>query len=251
MSAPGDLPDFVAAVGGSTAKLFQGFVSNVLANPLKVAQYGSVQVMLINLDNTSFLACEYLFFDSISGQFVDAGILSADANHSIANDGWPVWELPVRADTLYLQNGTAGAPVAIVIGRPETRRKGMAAAFYPRRLFQAVVPANTAANTGIELPGQDGNNPAPVLRDCSGYNGLVTMIIGASQAITGQVQYAYRDKSGARVFTDILNNPGPATPSFNIGHPYGFVTWRFFTTAAAPATPTTVLVYVVPAEGDG
>lgn len=251
MSSPGDTRDWIVFIGGSTQKLFQGFVSNVQANPMAVAEFGSVQVMLLNLNNTDQLVLEYLFFDSISGQIVDTGVLSADANHSIAGDGWPVFELPVRADTFYLINGTAGAPLAIVVGRPETRRKGMAAAFYPRRLFQAVVPANTGNGTGIELPGQDGNNPSPVLRDCSSYNGLVTMIIGASQSITGQVQYAFRDKTGTRVFTDILNNPTPTTPSFNIGHPYAFVTWRFFTTAASPATPTTVIVYVVPAEGDG
>lgn len=252
MSAPGgDLPDFLVSVGGSTAKLFQGFVSNTLANPLKVAQYGSVQVILINLDNTSFLTCEYLFFDSSSGQFTDIGLLSADANHSIAGDGWPVWELPVRGDTLYLLNGTAGAPLAIVIGRPETRRKGMANGFYPRRLFSVSVPANTAINTVLQLPGQDGNNSVPVLRDCSSFNGLVTVLLNASQAITGKYQMGYRDFAGVHRVIDTFNNPGTTTAQLQIGHPFAYVTWQFQCLAASPATATTVQAIVVASGVDG
>lgn len=251
MSSPGDLPDFFTAVGGSTSKLFQGFVANTITNPLKVAQYGSVQVILLNLDNTSFLTVQYLFFDSVSGQYTDIGLLSADANHSVAGDGWPVWELPVRGDTLYLLNGTAGAPLAIVIGRPETRRKGMANGYYPRRLFSVSVPANTVINTVLQLQGQDGNNPVPVIRDCSNYNGLVAAFFNATQAITGKYQMGYRDFTGTHRVIDTFNNPGTTTAQLNIGHPFAYTSWQFQCLAASPATATTVQVIIVAAETDG
>lgn len=250
MTAP-DQPDWQLFVGGGTQKLFQGFISSSLANPLSVAAYGSVQVVLINLNNTDFLSAAYLFFDSVSGQFVDTGLLSADANHSITGDGWPVFELPVRGDTLYLQNGTAGAPLAIVIGRPETRRKGMANAFYPRRLFSVSVPANTVINTVLQLPGQDGNNPVPALRDCSGFNGQVTLLVNASQAITGKYQMGYRDYAGTHRVIDTFNNPGPTTTQLQIGHPFAYVSWQFQCLAASPATATTVQAILVGSETDG
>ena len=249
-SAP-DLPDWVTAVGATSAKLFQSFVSGGSGNTIPVGQYGSVQVLLGNLDGTSNLVVQYQFVDPASGFTVDTGLLSADARHDVAGDGFPVWELPVRAGNLVLINGTGGSPTAVVVGRPETRRKGMAGAYYPRRLFDVIVPASTASGTQIELPGTDSNNLTPVLRDCSGYNGLVTVLVSSTQAITGQVRCMFRDKSGARVATAIANNPTTTTQAISVGHPFGFVTWQFLTQAVSPASNTSVFVNVMPSETDG
>jgi hypothetical protein len=249
-AATTDVQDWFTAVSGAAIKLYQDFVGGG-GSTINVSQYSSVQVLLLNLDNTSFLSVEYEFVDSNSTQTIDSGLLSADANHSVAGDNWPVWELPVRANTLRLTNLTGGSPLAIVLGRPETRRKGMATSFYPRRVFQGTVPASTAANTGVELPGQDGNGNTPILRDCSNYNGLVTVNIGVTQSITGQVQFMFRDKSGARIATSIMTNPPTTSTPFQFGHPFAYMSWRFFTTAVSPASPTTVIVQVFPASGDG
>jgi hypothetical protein len=246
-----DLPDFVQSVGGAATKLFQNFVAGSPGNSIPVAGYGSVQVLLLNLDNASNLVVAYEFFDSVSGQIIDVGLLSADANHSIAGDGWPVWELPVRANTLVLINGTAGAPLAIVTGRPETRRKGMANAYYPRRLFSVVVPANTVINTILQLQGQDGNGPVPALRDCSNYNGAMTLFLNASQAITGKYQMSYRDVTGTKREIDTFNNPGATTAQLAIGHPFAYVSWQFQCLAASPASATTVQAILIAAETDG
>jgi len=251
MTAATDLPDYVAAVGGAATKLFSAFVAGGAGSTIAVGQYGSVQVLLGNLDGTSNLVVEYQFVDPASGFTVDIGLLSADARHDVAGDGFPVWELPVRAANLVLINASGGSPTALVIGRPETRRKGMAGAYYPRRLFDVIVPASTASNTQIELSGADGNNVTPVLRDCSGYNGLVTVLVSSTQALTGQVRCMFRDKAAGRVATAIANNPTTTTQAISVGHPFGFVTWQFLTQAVTPASNTSLFVNVIPSETDG
>jgi len=195
--ATGDLPDWIASVGGTSALLFNAAIPLVGA-VLDVAQYASVEVIIYNQDQASFYAVSYAFSDNATGLFADTGVLSADANGSVGGDSYPVWTLPVRGDTLALYNNTAGNLFAQVIGRPYAVRKGMSADYYPARHFQAGVPANSPTNTRVQLPGLDGNAPAPIIRDCSNYNGQCTALVLASGAITGQIQFTFRDKAGTQ-----------------------------------------------------
>lgn len=248
MTSPAaDLPDWLTAVGGTAQKLFQGFVAGV-GSEIPVGQFESVHVILGNIDGVSVLSVTYAFVDSQSGFTVDRGILTADLTLGTAGDGQPSWSLPVVADKLVLTNGTAGAPVAVVIGRPASSARKMLSDYFPARAFQANIPASSPVNTRVQLLGQDGNSPVPLSRDCSNYNGNMACIFGAGAAISGQIQYGYRDDTGARVFRGIANNPIAASQTLAIGHPFAFVTWWFITSAVSPASATLVFVNLIPAE---
>lgn len=246
-----DLPDFIQSVGGTSAVVFQGFVAAGAGNTLNVAQYESVQILLGNLDHASFLVVTYEFIDPVSGFIIESGLLSADATFSIAGDGLPSWTLPVAAGHLVLINATAGAPIAVVIGRPDRSAKLMNSDYYPVRTFQGTVPANSPNGTRIALPGQDGNNPVPALRDCSSYNGTMTALIVASGNITGQVQFRFRNDAAAAVDNGLMSNPTTAVQQVNFGHPFAFISWTFLCTAISPAANIAVKVVLVPAEVSG
>lgn len=251
MTTPaGDLPDWIGSVGGTSRQIFNGFVAGA-GSSIPVAQFNSVQVVLFNLDNTSVLTCEYQFKDSASGLVIESGLLSADANHSIAGDGVPTWGLPVIADTLLLVNSLGNSVAALVIGRPQITSKKMLCDFYPARNFTGTVPANSVSGTRIQLAGQDGNTAVPVLRDCSGYNGLVTANIATSGAITGQVQYGFRDKSGTVQHGIVAALTAATAVVLQSGHPFAYTSWSWLQVGTSPASAVGVTLILIPAEISG
>lgn len=251
MTAAADLPDWIRNVSGTSKAEFSGFVAGGAGTTVNVAQYESVQILLGNLDHASFLCVVYKFIDPQTGFVMETGLLTADANFSLAGDGLPSWTLPVVSGQLVLVNLTGGAPTAVVIGRPVRSPKMMNNDYFPVRTFQGSVPANSPNGTRTQLPGQDGNNPVPALRDCSSYNGAVAVLVVAGGAITGQVQFRYRNDAGATVDTGVFSNPGTSVQQLNIGHPFAYISWSFLCTAVSPAAAIAVKVVLVPAEVSG
>lgn len=239
----------VAALGVpsvlQSTKLFSAFVSSS-GNALAVGKYGTLFVQMGNLNNTSPLVILYQFTDSATGALVDEGILTAD---NVTGTLQPSWILPVVSDTFTITNKTTGAPIARVIGTNQViGSKKMLGAHYPTRQFQGTVPANSVSGTRVQLTHLEPDVTGLLIPDCSNYNGQTTYIIVASGSITGQYQYGYLDALGNRQFIGILGSPGTAPVNTQLGHPFGFITWWFITTATSPAVAVATKLVVIQAE---
>lgn len=232
--------------------LFEGLLNNPSGNSVpNVSNYAAVNITIHGGASSGNMVATYQFVDSTSGFVVDAGILSADC--TAANPGWPSYDLPVKADTLLLFNANGGGlnPVqAIAIGTNTPAPKRLASDFYHHRNFQGTVPASSPNGTTVQLLGTDStaNSDIPQL-NLSNYNGLVTLFVNTTQALTAGIQVGMRDAAGNLNRQPMFGNSlTVAVQSLQVGHPYAFCSWWVQLASAGPASSTVVSLTLVPAN---
>lgn len=233
---------------GIFKKLFQGFLGTAgttINGTAGIALYSSVNVLLGNVNGTSPLVATYQFIDSVSGFIVDSGLLSCD--NTASNPNWPSWELPVVADTLIIFGGDS-AVIGVVVGSNTATVKRMNSDLYPYRNLQVTVPANTANGTLFQIPslGETIVHSDIPQANLTNYNGAVSLIVNASGAISGQLQFGILDGAEVRQRQGVFSNPGTTPTQLQIGHPYGFTSWWFITTAISPSSAVAVHLLVIP-----